>query len=203
LNYPYQRLSGEQASARLSGIAQLKPAIPFVLHVGSNLARKNRAGVIRTFARAAREVDSRLVLAGPPLTPELCALIDAEGITNRVSVIVKPNNEVLEALYNLALALFFPSRYEGFGWPLIEAQACGCPVICSRCAPFVEVVGSSAITRDVEDEHGFAADIVRLATDSAEREAWSEKSLENAMRFDPEQMIARYLDVYREFAKRQ
>jgi glycosyltransferase involved in cell wall biosynthesis len=115
---------------------------------------------------------------------------------------VKPGNAVLEALYSRALALFFPSRFEGFGWPLIEAQACGCPVICSRCAPFAEVVGSSAISRDVDDERGFAEEIVRLAGDAGEREAWSAAGLRNAARFEPEQMIAQYVDVYRELTER-
>jgi glycosyltransferase involved in cell wall biosynthesis len=182
-------------------MAQLELTKPFVLHVGQNHARKNRAGVIRAFARASREIDCRLVLAGPSLNPELQELIREEGITDRVTVVIKPSNEVLEALYNRALALLFPSRYEGFGWPLIEAQASGCPVICSRCAPFAEVVGSSAIVRDADDERGFAADIVRLARDGAERETWVGKGLANAKRFNPEQMTARYIDVYREFAK--
>lgn len=203
LNYPYRRISREQSLARLSRIAGLEATKPFVLHVGQNQARKNRAGVIRAFARASREIDCRLVLAGQSLSAELEELIGAEGISDRVTVVVKPSNQVLEALYNIALALFFPSRYEGFGWPLIEAQACGCPVICSRCAPFAEVVGSSGITREVDDVRGFAADIVRLARDAAEREAWVGKGLENAGRFHPEQMIARYVDVYREFAKRR
>ncbi len=203
LNYPYRRIPREQSVERLSGIAPLELTKPFVLHIGQNQVRKNREGVIRAFARASREIDCRLVLAGQLLSPELEDLIRAEGISDRVTVVVKPSNEVLEALYNMALALFFPSRYEGFGWPLIEAQACGCPVICSRCAPFAEVVGASGMSRDVDDESGFAADIVRLAQDAAEREAWVGKSLENAERFNPEQMISRYVDVYREFAKPQ
>jgi glycosyltransferase involved in cell wall biosynthesis len=165
--------------------------------------RKNRLGVIRAFALASREADLQLVFAGQPLSAELQELVRAEGVADRVSVMVKPGNEVLEALYNLALALFFPSRYEGFGWPLIEAQACGCPVICSRCAPFAEVVGSSAISRDVDDERGFAEEIVRLARDPGEREAWSAAGLRNAVRFDPKQMIAQYVDVYGELARRR
>lgn len=203
LNYPYRRQPKEEALGRLGQMGQLETATPFVLHVGQNHARKNRAGVIRAFARASREVDCRLVLAGQELSPELRELIGAEGVVDRVTVIVKPSNELLEALYNRALALFFPSRHEGFGWPLIEAQACGCPVICSRCAPFAEVVGSSAILRDVDDERGFAEEIVRLAQDAGERAAWSAEGLKNATRFGREQMIARYLDVYGELAKRR
>jgi glycosyltransferase involved in cell wall biosynthesis len=201
LNYPYRRLSREDALGRLSKVRELDSARPFVLHVGSNLARKNRPGVIRAFARASREVDLQLVFVGPPLTAELQELIGFEGIGERVTTIVKPSAEVLEALYNRALALFFPSRYEGFGWPLIEAQACGCPVICSRCAPFAEVVGESAMVRDVDDEAGFAEKIVRLAGDSTERDVWSAEGLRNAARFAPEQMIAQYMDVYGELAR--
>ncbi len=202
LNYPYRRLSREEALGRLREVDLLDEARPIVLHVGSNLARKNRPGVIRAFAAASRATDLQLVFVGPHLTPELQELIGAEGIAERVRTIVKPSAEVLEALYNRALALFFPSRFEGFGWPLIEAQACGCPVICSRCAPFAEVVGSSAISRDVDDERGFAEEIVRLARDAGEREAWSAAGLRNAARFEPAQMIARYVDVYRELAER-
>ena len=198
LNYRYQKLRPEEAVARLVHLTELDTAKPYVLHVGHNHPRKNRPCVIRAFARASRETDLQLVLAGPPLTPELLELIDAQGIADRVTVIVKPSNEVLEALYNLALALLFPSRFEGFGWPLIEAQACGCPVICSRCAPFAEIVGDSAICRNVEDERGFAEEILRLARDDGERGAWSEAGLRNAQRFTPAQMIARYIEAYRE-----
>jgi glycosyltransferase involved in cell wall biosynthesis len=203
LNYPFRRMPREEALARLSQQGQWDSSRPFVLHVGSDLPRKNRPGVIRAFARASAETDLQLVLAGQPLNPELEEMIRAKGIAERVKVFVRPSNEVLEALYNSALALLFPSRYEGFGWPLIEAQACGCPVICSRCAPFAEVVEASAMIRDVEDERGFAQDIVRLARDAGERRRWSEAGLRNAQRFEPAQMIARYLDVYRGLAERR
>jgi glycosyltransferase involved in cell wall biosynthesis len=203
LNYPYRRILREEAAERLRQAGPLEITKPFVLHVGPNHARKNRAGVIRAFALAASEADLQLVLAGQALSPELQELVRAEGVAERVRVVVKPGNEVLEALYNQALALFFPSRFEGFGWPLIEAQACGCPVICSRCAPFAEVVGASAIIRDVDDERGFAEEIVRLARDAGEREAWSVAGVRNVARFDAEQMIARYVDVYGELARRR
>jgi len=201
LNYPYQRIPREEALRRLSSAAPLDLSRPFVLHVGSNLVRKNRPGVIRAFARACREVDLQLVLAGPPLTEALRELIRTEGIADRVTVMVKPGNEELEALFNLALLFFFPSRYEGFGWPLIEAQACGCPVLCSRCEPFAEVVGDTALVRAAEDEAGFACDIVRLAGDSGERCKWVDRGLQNVLRFGRYEMIGRYLEVYRELGR--
>ena len=56
-------------------------------------------------------------------------------MSERVVEIEEPSNELLEALYSSALVLLYPSRFEGFGWPIIEAQACGCPVICSDREP--------------------------------------------------------------------
>jgi glycosyltransferase involved in cell wall biosynthesis len=203
LNHPYRSIPREEAWARLRDVAGLNATRPFVLHVGQNHPRKNREGVIRSFARACRKADLQLVLAGQPLNRELEELVRAERIADRVTVVAKPGNEVLEALYNCALLLYFPSRYEGFGWPLIEAQACGCPVLCSRCEPFAEVVGDSAIMRDVEDESGFADEIVRLARDPGVREQWAERGLRNVARFAPQQMIAAYLDLYQELVTGQ
>ena len=102
---------------------------------------------------------------------------------------------MLEALYNCATALLFPSRFEGFGWPIIEAQACGCPVICGDRAPLPEVAGDAGLIHPVENEESFAAEIIRL-TDPEERASWSAKSLRNAQRFSTEKMIAEYISAY-------
>jgi glycosyltransferase involved in cell wall biosynthesis len=104
--------------------------------------------------------------------------------------------ELLLALYTSALVFFFPSRFEGFGWPTIEAQCCGCPVICSNSGPLPEVAGEAALMHDVEDEEGFAEDIVRLAKDSAARDSLIEKGFENVLRYRPEIMISKYIALY-------
>jgi len=101
----------------------------------------------------------------------------------------------LEALYNSALALLYPSRFEGFGWPVIEAQACACPVICATAEPLPEVAGEAGLFHPVDDEAGFAGDIVRLS-DAAERSRWSAKSLANAKRFSTAEMINQYVAIY-------
>ena len=90
---------------------------------------------------------------------------------------------------------FSRRRFEGFGWPIIEAQACGCPVICSDRAPLPEVAGDAGLIHPVEDEESFAAEIIRL-TDPEERARWSAKSLRNAQRFSTERMIAEYISAY-------
>ena len=82
---------------------------------------------------------------------------------------------------------------------IAEAHACGCPVISTKREPMIEVAGNAGLLHNVEDEAGFAADILRL-TNPAERESWSAKALENARRFSTAGMIAKYCDLYRSLA---
>ena len=145
LNYPYRRIGAALALARLAELPGFDTATPFVLNVGSNLRRKNRPAVLHAVAAVRSAWPGRIVFAGEPLSAELRLLARELRISDRVVEVVKPSNEVLEALYNQALALHFPSRFEGFGWPVIEAQACGCPVICSDREPLSEVAGGAAI----------------------------------------------------------
>ncbi len=196
LNYPYRELSPEEARARLAEYSVLMSGTPFVLHVGSNLRRKNREGVLRIFARCKDQWSGSMVFAGEPLSDTLRSLAGQLSILDRVVEISDAPSELLEGLYNCATALLFPSTFEGFGWPIAEAQACGCPVICTDREPMTEVAGDAGLTHDVEDEAGFAADLLRL-TDPAERKHWSAKGPENARRFSSTRMIAKYCELYR------
>jgi glycosyltransferase involved in cell wall biosynthesis len=201
INYPYRRQAAERARALLAGIEGLDINRPFALHVGSNLRMKNRAGVLRIFALTKDDWDGQMVFAGQKLTPELRSLGEQLGVRDRVVELAGPDNELLEALYSSGLGLLYPSRFEGFGWPIIEAQACGCPVICSNREPMSEVGGDAALTAEVDDEPAMARALMQL-TDPAERARWSEKSLRNAERFHAEEMIARYIELYRSLGAR-
>ncbi|MEO8440389.1 MAG: glycosyltransferase family 1 protein [Spartobacteria bacterium] len=196
INHPYRRQESERARGLLAQVPGLDLARPFALHVGSNLRMKNRAGVLRIFALTKDEWNGQLVFAGQKLTPELRSLGEELGLLDRVVEVEGPENDLLEALYSSALVLLYPSRFEGFGWPIIEAQACGCPVICSDREPMSEVGGEAALTADVEDEPAMARALLGL-TDPAERARWSDKSLLNAERFRAEKMIAGYIELYR------
>jgi glycosyltransferase involved in cell wall biosynthesis len=196
LSYPYRPLPMEEANARLARFSMLRSDTPFVLHVGSNLRRKNREGVLRIFSRCREQWNGLLVLAGEPLSDALRSLGRDLGVLDRVVEVPEATSEVREALYNRATALLFPSRFEGFGWPIIEAQACGCPVICGDGAPVPEVAGDAGLIHPIEDEAAFAAEVIRLA-DPDERARWGAKSLCNAERFSTEGMIAEYIAVYR------
>ena len=196
MNYPFRKSPEAQALERVAKIPGFDSTVPFVLHVGSNLRRKNREGVLRIFARTKDKWNSRLVFVGDPLTPELLGLASTLGIADRIAQVPNASSELLEALYNRALAMIYPSRFEGFGWPVIEAQACGCPVVCSDTGPLPEAAGDAGLFHDPDDEAGFAADLFRWR-DPAERAIWSEKSLRNAERFSAKQMVSQYIDIYR------
>ena len=195
LNHLYRVLRPEEIRHRLEQFGELDLSRPFVLHVGSNLRRKNREGIIRAFAKTLEKWHGQLVFAGQPLAPALRQMVSSLKIGDRVVEIVNPTNPQLEALYGAAHVFFFPSRFEGFGWPIIEAQASGCPVICSTCGPFEEVTGGAALMRDVEDEEGFAEDILRLA-DPALRRDLVRRSLENVQRFTADRMVSAYHRIY-------
>jgi len=199
LSYPYRLLPPEEARARLTKIPALAAGAPFVLHVGSNLSRKNREGVLRIFARCKENWSGSLVFAGDPLSPSLRSLAAELGISDRIVAVPNAESDLLEALYNCATALLFPSTFEGFGWPIAEAHACGCPVLCADREPMSEVAGEAGLLHAIEDEAGFAADLLRL-TDPAERARWSARALENAKRFSTARMIAEYSNLYRSLA---
>ncbi len=108
---------------------------------------------------------------------------------------------MIEALYNRAVALLFPSRYEGFGWPPIEAQACGCPVVGSDIPPLVEVLRQTAELRPVQDEAGMTEAIRRIAVDREFREQLRQRGFENIRsRFQAARMMDEYVSLYRELA---
>lgn len=196
LNYPYRVLPAEEARARLAKFSPIASDTPLVVHVGSNLRRKNREGVLRIFARCRDKWNGLLVLAGDSLSPSLRSLGHELGITDRIVEIPNADSETLEALYNRATALLFPSTFEGFGWPIAEAHACGCPVLCLDRVPMSEVAGDAGLVHPIDDEAALAADLLRL-TDPEERARWSAKALENAKHFSTARMISEYVALYR------
>lgn len=196
LSYPYRVLPAGEIQARLAEFPALQGDVPFVLHVGSNLRRKNREGVMQIFSLCRERWNGRLVFAGDSLSAELHSLGRQLGISDRIVEVANADSEIFEALYNRATALLYPSTFEGFGWPIAEAHACGCPVLCADRDPMLEVAGEAALAHPVDDHAAFADDLMRL-TDPAERARWSLKALENAKRFSSARMISEYIALYR------
>lgn len=200
LNYPFQVLDSGEVKRRLATLTGIRR--PFLLHVGSNHARKNRDGVLRVFAQVTRHADFQLVFAGEGLDGQLLRLARELGIEDRVVQVIKPHVSVLEALYNRAVALLFPSRFEGFGWPPIEAQACGCPVVASDIPPVAEVLRQSAALHGLDDEAGMAASILRLFNDEEYCNCLRQRGFENIRtRFQTSRMMQEYVALYKELVE--
>ncbi len=202
LNYPYSVIDPAEAQTRLKDLPGLRADLPFILHVGSSEPRKNRDGILRIFAHIKNQFRGQVVFAGSSLTPDLRLLVDQLGLKDDVIEVVGPDNLILEALYNRAFAFIYPSRSEGFGWPIIEAQACGCPVVTSNCGPCPEVAGLGAFVNDVADENGFAASILRLKEED-ERRKLIQAGFLNLKNYDMEKTVSSYLNIYEELMKKR
>ena len=121
----------------------------FILYVGNQKPHKNVGTLIKAFKELGNE-DIYLVMNGKP-SNDNSKLIKELGISNKVKNIGFVDDEDLASLYSLAEMFVFPSLYEGFGLPPLEAMACGCPVIVSDAASLPEVVGSSALVYSAKD----------------------------------------------------
>lgn len=165
---------------------------PYFIHVGSNLARKNRLHVVRTFhaMRSLRPaMPHRLVFVGAGLDDDLRAEVGALDLERDVVGLGTVENDHLRDLYSAATALIFPSLSEGFGWPIIEAQACGCPAFVSNRPPMSEIGGDAAIGIDVLDFMAAARTILAELDRLPARRALS---VSNAGRFSASAMIDGY-----------
>jgi glycosyltransferase involved in cell wall biosynthesis len=160
----------------------------YFLYLGTLQPRKNLARVIAAFAALKSEIlkpDTVLVLAGKRgwLYEDLFAQVRYMGLEGRVLFPGYIPDEDKAALLSGALAFVFPSLYEGFGLPVLEAQACGCPVITSTTSSLPEVAGDAALLVDPGDSDAIAAAMQRIAADSALRETLVEQGLANVHRF--------------------
>jgi glycosyltransferase involved in cell wall biosynthesis len=170
----------------------------YLFHAGANLWYKNRLGVLRIFRMLREQLGAegerlRLVMAGAPFTAEMTAFMQHSLPAGSVIEVVRPTDEDLRRLYSGAAALLFPSLHEGFGWPIAEAQSCGCPVITSNRPPMTEVAGGAALLIDPMDESGAAA---AIAENLAILPRLRGPGLANAKRFDTEVIFTAYEGLF-------
>jgi glycosyltransferase involved in cell wall biosynthesis len=137
-----------------------------------------------------------IVFAGEPLSSDERALADSLGVKDRVREIARPDNETLLALYAAAHAFIFMSRFEGFGWPILEAQMAGCPIICSNRTSVPEVAGDGALIHEPQDYPAIASDIRRLEQPGV-REPLIAAGFKNARNYSNERMMGAYEEIYR------
>ena len=170
----------------------------YILSVGTREPRKNLVNLVRAFSRV--ETGIHLVHAGWGgwMNEELEAELARSPVKNRILFLDHVPDDDLAHLYSGALAMVFPSHYEGFGLPIPEAMQCGCPVICSDTTSMTEIASGYARMIDPVDVGGIAAAITDIVEDSALRAELIQKGLAKARDYSWEETASRTVDVFKE-----
>ncbi len=170
----------------------------FVLAVGETRGYKNLRGAVHALARAGVP-GLRLVVVGRvlPSARELVELPRRLGIGDRVEFLGPLADGELAGLYRSARCLLFPSLWEGFGIPLLEAMACGCPVVASGVASLPEVCGDAALYVDPRDPESIADGLRRAACDDSLRAELAARGLARAREFSYERAARQVLEIVR------
>jgi len=205
LNFDFAPMGRGEALAALVRLDPLvKEAIRsrFILHVGGNQWYKNRKGVCAIYAALAllreesRTPSVPLILAGQKPSAEIEEFARSHSELP-IYFLTAPTNEEVRALYSLATVLLFPSLQEGFGWPIVEAMACGCPVLTTGRAPMTEAGGEAAVYIDPSDAGGSAESLNEvLEWGEAGRAACIERGFANLKRFGRSSLAAHYIAAY-------
>jgi glycosyltransferase involved in cell wall biosynthesis len=183
---------------------------PFVLYAGRISPHKNLVRIIEAFSALRTELekddkypDLKLIIIGDELSknPDLRRTVIKSGVQNDVRFLGFVPIEVLRILYDLAKVFVFPSLYEGFGLPPLEAMVHGTPVVTSNTSSLPEVVGNAAVLVNPENVFEIMRALHRVLIDQPLREKMKRRSLEQSKRFSWESSAKRVLEVYQEVAQ--
>jgi glycosyltransferase involved in cell wall biosynthesis len=155
---------------------------PYLLCVSNRKRHKNEFRTVEAFARAGLADEMRLVFTGKP-TAELADHIEQHHLTSRVRFVGAVPDSQLPSLYRSAEALIFASLYEGFGLPVLEAMACGTPVVTANTSALPEVAGDAALLVDPASVEEISAAMKQIVSDSSLRQQLREKGLARATQF--------------------
>jgi glycosyltransferase involved in cell wall biosynthesis len=210
LNHPFRPMDLPERMALLKPTGVAISEFGFIVHVGGNQWYKNRPGVLKIYEAMLADDPHppALWMVGPKPSDSLLKLAAAIPAPGKVHFLSDLSNEQVNAVYAHARALLFPSFEEGFGWPIIEAMASGCPVITTNTAPMSEIAGGVAYlipripqnpTEQIAWANGASKamyEVLRLSED--QRFNLIEQGKSHAARFKTETAAAAYEEIYLE-----
>jgi len=208
LNQSFGTLNVDEARASLKQLAGIDLSNGYILHVGGNQWYKNRAGVIAIYNawRDKSDLKIPLLMLGLPPSSVLRDMYSASSYKEDIYFLSGINDDLIRKAYAGALVMLFPSIAEGFGWPIAEAMASGCPVITTNEAPMTEVAGDAAYLIPVEPRGN--SQIIEWANEAAqvldkaislsptERKEVVDKGLINAKRFNTKEALDGIEKIY-------
>ncbi len=175
--YPIGADVDREALARELGID-----LPYVLYVGGRWHYKNFTSVLEAMDRVHRRTQLKLVVAGPPWSATESAKLTHHPAAEAVRLVPDPDDRVLRLLYSCATAFVFPSLHEGFGIPLLEAMACGAPVVAADTRVFHEVAGDAVTFVRPQDPDEIAGAIERLLDEGVNRD-YRDRGIQQSRRY--------------------
>jgi glycosyltransferase involved in cell wall biosynthesis len=194
----FRRLPDDGLNLRASIDVSGRPAV--LLHVATKYGYKNTEGLLHALAelRSRLERDAILVRVGAPLSPDEMQLAARLGVAGAIRYVGVVDDETLIQWYNAADLFVFPSLWEGFGWPPLEAMACGTPVVASDVPAIAEVVGDAGILVPLHDPAAFARAAERVLMDPALAATLRQRGIARASHFTWARSAAATVAVYDE-----
>ena len=174
-----------------------------VLHVSTGGFYKNVGTTLRVIdALRSQALDPLLLRVGSPLDAGQASLARQLGVLGLTREFGRVTDEELARLYAVSDVLLFPSRWEGFGWPPLEALACGTPsVVASECRAVVDLIGDAALAEPVDDVRALASAVARIATNPEAREALVERGRARVAALTWGRTVDAYVEAYEEIAR--
>ena len=183
---------------------QLPKDSPIILSVGSDHPRKNLATTLRVISKLKEQYPNVLLLKiGEPgfldARKEFLHIIDELKLKDNIRILGKVSQEMLLGAYHVADALLLPSRQEGFGMPILEAMASGCPVVCSNSTSLPEIVGDAGIMHSPDDVEGYTKSISELFESGGIKESFTAKGFERSKMFSWNTAALQTLELYKKY----
>jgi glycosyltransferase involved in cell wall biosynthesis len=176
----------------------------YIFYPANRWLHKNHDNLLKALVILKREhnllIDCVLTGYDGPNGYPLKGNVEAYGLTNQIHDIGYVSRDELKYIYKNASMLCFPSLFEGFGMPLVEAMACGCPVACSNVTSIPEVVGDAALLFNPEDPEDIAQSILKLLTEKIIKNKLRKKGIERAKLFSQRVTAAKHVEAFKKAA---